>query len=178
MASRSIDSYVHAIHSFQAFDPGDVFETFDPVEAKRYDLHTKHVFPNFTIRNCEACHTDASKGNVPDQSESMPSLLSSSDTVATWYSLDVDDLAVEDPAGRKIGSVPPYVTGAASRACGGCHRARFIRDDAAGELAAWNSHTQAFGTLADATNDPLTEDVDETSEILYGVIDKIMGLFE
>jgi OmcA/MtrC family decaheme c-type cytochrome len=178
MASRSIDSYVHAIHSFQDFDPGDTFETFDPVFAKRYDTHTKHVFPNFTIRNCEACHTDAAKGNVPEQSQSMPSLLSSSDTLATWYSLDAEGLAVEDPTGRNIGSVPQYVTGAASRACGGCHRARLIRDDAAGDLASWNAHTQAFGTLADATNDPATDTVDETSEILYGVIDKIMGLFE
>jgi len=177
MASRSIDSYVHAIHSFQAFDPGDVFEAFDPVFAKRYDTHIKHTFPNFTIRNCEACHTDASYGNVPDQAQSMPSLLSSSDTVATWYSLDAEGLAVEDPTGRNIGSVPQYVTGAASRACGGCHRARLIRDDAAGDLAGWNSHTEAFGTLADATDDDVTPE-DETSEILYGVIDKIMSLFE
>jgi hypothetical protein len=176
MASRSIDSYVHAIHSFQAFDPGDTFKTFDPVLAKRYDLHIKHVFPNFTIRNCEACHTDASKGNVPNQAESMPSLLSSSDTVATWYSIvnepgnPLNGLAVENPAGRKIGSVPQYVVGAASRACGGCHRARFIRDDAAGELASWNAHTQAFGTLV--------ENSEPNDGVLYGVIDKIMSLFE
>jgi OmcA/MtrC family decaheme c-type cytochrome len=170
MASRSIDSYVHAIHSFQDFDPGDTFETFDPVFAKRYDMHTKHNFPNFTIRNCEACHTDASFGNVPDQAQSMPSLLSSSDTVATWYSLDAEDLAVEDPSGRNIGTIPQYVTGAASRACGGCHRARFIRDDAAGDLASWNSHTEAFGTLVENSED---DDL-----ILYGVIDKIMSLFE
>jgi OmcA/MtrC family decaheme c-type cytochrome len=190
MASRSIDNYVHAIHSFQAFDPGDVFKTFDPVEAKRYDQHIKHVFPNFTIRNCEACHVTPEEGNgsvvynVPDQAKSMPSLLSSSDTVATWYDI-IDDpndplegLAIERPAGRNIGSVPQYVVGASSRACGGCHRARLVRDDAAGDLAAWNAHTEAFGTLADASDDPLTEDVNETSEILYGVIDKIMGLFE
>jgi OmcA/MtrC family decaheme c-type cytochrome len=175
MASRSIDSYVHAIHSFQAFDPGDVFETFDPVYAKRYDLHIRHTFPNFTIRNCEACHTDASFGNVPEQSQSMPSLLSSSDTVATWYTMVPtagipSTIAEEDPSGRNIGDVPQYVTGAASRACGGCHRARFIRDDAAGDLAAWNAHTEAFGTLL--------ENSEPDDAILYGVIDKIMSLFE
>jgi OmcA/MtrC family decaheme c-type cytochrome len=180
MASRSIDSYVHAIHSFQAFDPGDVFETFDPVFAKRYDTHIRHTFPNFTIRNCEACHVTAGDNNgaggtfpvtynVPDQAKSMPSLLSASDTVLTWYDI-VDGLAVENPAGRNIGSVPSYVTGAASRACGGCHRARLIRDDAAGDLAAWNAHTEAFGTLL--------ENSEPDDAILYGVIDKIMGLFE
>ncbi|HSN52303.1 MAG TPA: hypothetical protein VLS87_07215 [Woeseiaceae bacterium] len=174
VTSRSIDSYVHAIHSFQDFDPGDTFETFDPVFAKRYDQHIKHVFPNFTIRNCEACHTDASFGNVPDQSASMPSLLSSSDTIATWYEivegLNFTDPAVEDPSGRNIGTIPSYVTGAASRACGGCHRARFIRDDAAGALASWNAHTEAFGTLV--------ENSEPDDAILYGVIDKIMSLFE
>ena len=77
MASRAIDSYTHAIHSFQDFDVGDTFETFDPVLAKRYDQHTKHVFPNFTIRNCEACHV-AGTFNVPDQSKSMPGVLSAS----------------------------------------------------------------------------------------------------
>ena len=133
-------------------------------------MHIKHTFPNFTIRNCEACHTDASYGNVPDQAQSMPSLLSSSDTLATWYSLDAEGLAVEDPTGRNIGSVPSYVTGAASRACGGCHRARLIRDDAAGDLAAWNAHTEAFGTLV--------ENSEPDDAILYGVIDKIMKLFE
>jgi hypothetical protein len=175
MASRSIDNYVHAIHSFQEFDPGDVFRSFDPVYAKRYDLHINHNFPNFTIRNCEACHTDAEKGNVPDQSASMPSLLSSSDTVATWYKM-VDTLGIpgtiaeEVPSGRNIGSVPQYVTGAASRACGGCHRARLIRDDAAGDLAAWNQHTEAFGTLL--------ENSEENDGILYKVIEKVMGVFE
>jgi len=169
MASRSIDSYVHAIHSFQDFDPGDTFEEFDPVLAKRYDQHIKHVFPNFTIRNCEACHMEG-KYDVPDQSQSMPGLLSKSDEVATWYDI-VDGLAVENPAGRNIGTVPELVTGASSRACGGCHRARLIRDDAAGDLAALNAHNESFGTLV--------ENVDtDSDEVLFGVIDKIMSMFE
>ncbi len=212
MASRSLDNYVHAIHTFQAFDPADVFGArqpdgsylpdFDPVFAKRYDQHTKHVFPNFTIQNCEACHvtagglidpadTDGPRYsatpvyNVPDQSRSMPGLASPSDNVVTWYEI-VDtppgsipsDVAVEDPLGRNIGGVPNYVMGPASRACGGCHRARLIRDDAPGALASLNGHTEAGGTLVDATDDPATGDRNETSEILFGIIDKIMSLFE
>ncbi len=168
MASRNIDNYVHAIHSFQDFDIGDTFETFDPVLAKRYDQHIKHVFPNFTIRNCEACHLPG-KFEVPDQSESMPGLQAASDTVATWYSLDENGLAVEDAAGRNIGDIPEYVTGPASRACGGCHRARLINQDEAGALGALNSHVDTNGYLIEN---------DEEDSVLYDVIFYIMGLFE
>jgi OmcA/MtrC family decaheme c-type cytochrome len=175
MASRSIDNYVHAIHSFQAFDPGDTFEVFDPVLAARYNQHVHHTFPNFTIRNCEACHLDGTF-DVPDQSKSMPSASSTSDTVATWYEMVStggnipSSIASEVPAGRNIGTVPEMVTGPASRACGGCHRAEFINVDDAGGLASWNAHTEAFGTFVE--NDP-TDD-----SVLFEVIDKIMSLFE
>jgi len=174
MASRSIDSYVHAIHTFQDFDVGDTFEEFDPVKAKRYDQHVNHVFPNFTIRNCEACHREGTY-NVPDQSKSMPGLLAASDTVATWYDI-VGGTAVEDAAGRNIGSVPEAVTGPASRACGACHRARLINDDAPGDLASFNAHTEAFGTFVE--NDSADTAEDPADEILFGVIDKIMSMFE
>ena len=167
MASRAIDSYVHAIHSFQDFDVGDTFETFDPVFAARYDQHINHVFPNFTIRNCEACHLD-NVYNVPDQSQSMPGVLATSDAPVTWYEI-VGGLAVEDPAGRSIGSVPEFVTGPASRACGACHRSRMINRDLAGNLASFNAHTDAFGTLAE-------NDAEDT--VLFGIIDDIMSLFE
>ncbi|MDH3620273.1 MAG: hypothetical protein OER91_05255 [Gammaproteobacteria bacterium] len=177
MASRSIESYVHAIHSFQDFDVGDTFETFDPVDAKRYDQHIKHVFPNFTIRNCEACHRKGTY-NVPDQSQSMPGVLATSDDVATWYDIDeATELAVENTAGRNIGFVPELVTGPASRACGACHRSRLINQDEAGALASFNAHTEAGGTLVE--ND--TEDDEGTSvddEVVFGVIDKIMSMFE
>jgi OmcA/MtrC family decaheme c-type cytochrome len=185
MASRSIDSYVHAIHSFQEFDVDEVFNgedangdpiaAFDPVFAKRYDQHINHTFPNFTIRNCEACHIDpVLEGdgtvvyNVPDQAKSMPSLLSASFTPLTWYDI-TGGVATEDPSGRNIGTVPEYVVGAASRACGGCHRADLISADLAGNLAAFNAHTEAFGTLVEN---------DDEDSVLYGVIDKIMSLFE
>ena len=152
MASRAIDSYVHAIHSFQPFDLDDAAASNDPVEDARTAQHQLHTFPNFTIRNCEACHMDGTY-NVPDQSKSMPGVLSKS-----W--------AITD---RNIGTVPEYVTGPASRACGGCHRADLINADLAGDLASFNAHTEAFGTLEE--NDP--DDL-----VLYGIIDKLMSLFE
>jgi len=158
MASRSIDSYVHAIHSFQAFDSGDVDFT-NPVEAARYALHIEHTTPIFSLKACEACHLEGTF-NVPDQSKSMPGLLSKADT---W---NVD---------RAIGSVPEYVTGPASRACGGCHRAELINEDNAGYLAAFNQHTNAGGYLVVNDDDPAGELSDE---VLYGIIDKVMTWFE
>jgi hypothetical protein len=183
MASRSIENYVHAIHSFQDFDPGDIFDGFDAVLAKRYDDHIKHVFPNFTIRNCEACHLEGTF-DVPDQSQSIPGLQSASDSPSTWYEIVAapagkapSTMAIEKPSGRNIATVPEAVTGPASRACGGCHRARLINQDEAGALAAFNEHVKAGGTYVenDSANNP-PDDPDD--EILYGIIDKIMSLFE
>jgi OmcA/MtrC family decaheme c-type cytochrome len=152
MASRAIDSYVHAIHSFQPFDEDDVANADDPVFDAWNAQHKQHTFPNFTIRNCEACHNEGVY-NVPDQSKSMPGVISKS-----W-----------DIADRNIGTVPEYVTGPASRACGGCHRADLINADLAGDLATFNAHTEAFGTLQENDSDDLA---------LYGIIDKIMSFFE
>ncbi len=156
MQSRSIDSYVHAIHSFQAFDIGDV-NFADPVAAMRYNLHVEHVYPNFTITNCESCHNKGAF-EVPDQSKSLPGLLSASDAVKNWD--------------RNIGSVPGYITGPASRACGSCHRARMINEDEAGELVSFNQHTKQGGYLIKegATSQ-------ETESLLTTVIDYIMALF-
>ena len=149
MQSRSIDSYVHAIHSFQAFDPGDIdFE--DAVEKTRYELHVEHVYPNFTIKNCQSCHT-AGMFEVPDQSKSMPGLQSAADT---W---NVD---------RNIGAVPSYITGPGSRACGGCHRAHAINEDNANELAAFNQHTKVNGYL-----------IVNSTGMLDMVIETLMAMF-
>ena len=178
MASRSIDSYVHTIHSFQAFDVEDVFTgedangdpiaAYDQVFTKRYDAHINHRFPHFTITNCEACHV-AGTFNVPDQSQSMPGVLATSDDPLTWYEI-VAGVPVEDPSGRNIGStIPEFVTGPASRACGACHRSEWIKDDVAGDLTAFNAHTASFGTLAEN---------DATDSVLFGIIDDIMSLFE
>jgi OmcA/MtrC family decaheme c-type cytochrome len=163
MASRSIENYVHGIHSFQAFDTDDIFNDtvtvddvrttvpgFDPVLARRYDLHVNHTF-----------------------------VLSSSYDVLTWYefadSTGFDgEAVVENPDGRNIGSVDAAVVGPASRSCGGCHRADLINDDAAGDLAAFNAHTETFGTYV-SVEDP---DDDEGQAVLIGIIDKIMTWFE
>ena len=141
--------------------------------ALRYDHHVKHVFPNFTITNCEACH-EPGTFNVPNQAETMPGVLSASYELNTWYGIygssgAVPGKAFDDPSGRNIGDIPEYVTGPASRACGGCHRARFINQDEAGALASWNAHTQAFGTYSEN---------DSNDQVMWGVIEKIMGMFQ
>jgi len=153
MQSRSIDSYAHAIHAFQYFDTNSV-DFAEPVAKARYERHIEHTFPNFTILSCQGCH-NTGKFNVPDQSKSMPSLLSASYTLKN--------------ADRAIGSVPQYVTGAAGRACAGCHRAEMINEDDAGDLAALNSHVEQNGILLDNT---------APNSFLYGVFDKIMGYFK
>ena len=164
MQSRSIDSYVHAIHSFQPFDIGDVFEDpIDPVELKRFEAHKTHKFPFFTALACEGCHVDdfvagEVRYNVPDQTESMPGVMAASD----------------DVAGRNIGSIEEHVQGPASRACGSCHRAVMINGDHAGSLASFDAHTGAFGTYVENIVD---EDGSE-DKVLFGIIDKIMTWFE
>ncbi|MHB8829704.1 MAG: multiheme c-type cytochrome [Syntrophales bacterium] len=152
MQSRSIDSYVHSIHAFQPFDPGDIDFT-DPVEALHYEHHIESTYPNFTLTNCESCH-NAGKYEAPDQAKSLGGTLSKADTVA----------------GRNIGAVPSYVTGPGSRACGSCHRSAMINEDQAGELAAFNQHVKTFGYLAEV---PTT-----TNTVFDDVITKIMQIFK
>ncbi|HEY5670151.1 MAG TPA: hypothetical protein VIS10_09150 [Anaerolineales bacterium] len=154
MQSRSIDSYVHAIHSFQAFDIGDI-DFADPVEAMHYEHHIEFPYPKHGITDCSSCHVDGTN-NVPDQSKSLPGLLSASDPVNGWD--------------RKIGEVPEYVTGPASRACGGCHRAVMIKEDEAVELTAFNLHTKQGGYLIEGGED--------SSGTLMSVINEIMALFK
>jgi len=133
MQSRELASYVHAIHSFQAFDTDEVnFD--DPVEAKLYGIHIEHTFPNFSIKNCEACHVKGTFDPV-DQSESLPAVLSASYENETWD--------------RSISFVPSYVTGPSSRACGACHRTELINEDEAGELASFFQHTKQGGYLVE-----------------------------
>jgi OmcA/MtrC family decaheme c-type cytochrome len=154
MESRSIDSYIHAIHSSQPFDIGDIDFT-DPVQALHYNEHIEFPYPTHGRQDCESCHT-ADSNNVPSQSASLPGLQSASDEVTTMD--------------RKISDVPSYVTGPASRACGGCHRATLINEDAAGELTMFNLHTQNGGYLIDAGEDPATT--------LGTTIDEIMAIFK
>ena len=153
MQSRSIDSYAHAIHSFQAFDIGDI-DFNDPVQAIEYELHTETTYPTHGITDCESCHVEGMY-NVPDQTKSLPAILSASDTVKGWD--------------RDIGTVPSYITGPASTACGGCHRAQAINEDSAGELIPFLQHTAQGGYLIDAGSDP--------RDMLIQVMNEIMAIF-
>ncbi|MGE5753485.1 MAG: hypothetical protein ACM319_07580, partial [Deltaproteobacteria bacterium] len=58
-----------------------------------------------------------------------------------------------------------YVTGHACRACGRCHRAESIKEDDAGTLASFNSHTKTMGYLI------------ENGDVM-AVIDTIMAPFK
>jgi OmcA/MtrC family decaheme c-type cytochrome len=154
MQSRSIDSYVHAIHSFQAFDIGDIdFE--NEVLATKYDIHVEHTIPTFTAKYCEACHNEGTY-EVPDQTKSLPGLLSASDSV--------------ESRDRAIGDIPEVATGPAARACGGCHRAQKINEDDVSGLASFYLHMEAGGYLVEVVDD-------EMATILQ-VIDEIMAYFE
>jgi OmcA/MtrC family decaheme c-type cytochrome len=151
LQSRSLDSYVHAIHSFQAFDIGDIDFENEALAAK-YEIHVEHTIPTFSAKYCEACHYEGMY-EVPDQSKSLPGALSGTDSV--------DD--------RNIGDYPIQITGPASRACGGCHRAELINEDDASKLASFFQHTNMGGYLIEGGDDyPAT---------LGEVIDQIMENF-
>ena len=60
------------------------------------------------------------------------------------------------------------VVGPAARACGGCHRAQFIKEDDAQGYVVFNEHTKDFGFRVEN---------DDDDEFLYAIIDLIMGLF-
>lgn len=150
MQSRSIDSYVHAIHSGQVFD-FDEYDFTDPVDALHYEHHIGFPYPTHGIRNCESCHNPGTY-NVPDQAKSLPGLLSDSESNET-----ID---------RSIGYVPSYVTGPASRACGGCHRAEMINEDDADGLAEFLQHIRGGGYL-----------VEDDDGVLATFIDEIMAIF-
>ncbi len=154
MQSRSIDSYVHGIHSFQAFDIGDVDFT-DPVQAAQYDIHVEHNLPTFTAKSCEACHNEGTY-EIPDQTKSLPGLLSASDSVTS--------------RDRAIGDVPEVATGPGARSCGGCHRAMAITDDDANKLAAFYSHMKMGGYVLEVEGNE--------TEFIMAVIGDIMGKFE
>ena len=111
--------------------------------------------PTHGITNCESCHV-AGAYNVPDQSKSLPGLLSASAEINGWD--------------RKIGEVPVL-----------CHRSRFeslwwmppaelINEDSFGGLIVLNQHMKQGGYLIEAGEDP--------NSTLASVIDQIMGFFK
>ena len=155
MQSRSIDSYVHAIHSFQAFDVGDVDFSNDAVAAK-YDIHVEHTIPTFSAKYCEACHNEGTY-EVPDQTKSLPGLLSASDSV--------------DSRDRAISDVPEVATGPGARACGGCHRAELINEDDASGLASFYQHMEMGGYVIETSSS-------EELATIVKVIGDIMAVFE
>jgi OmcA/MtrC family decaheme c-type cytochrome len=151
--SRSIDSYVHAIHSGQAFDIGDI-DFADAVEELHYEHHIGFPYPTHGIQNCESCHIEGTY-EVPDQSKSLPGALSATDEI--------------EGKERDIGDIPIYITGPAARACGGCHRAELITADDANGLASFMQHTNMGGYLI--------EGGDDYTVTLGTVIDDIMAYF-
>lgn len=131
MQSRSIDSYVHAIHSMQPFDIGDI-NFADPVAKLRYEHHIESNYPNFAgALNCESCHVSGTY-DVPNQTRSLPGLLSAADAVTTTT--------------RAIGTVAAEITGPGARACGSCHRSKFINEDDVAGLAALYAHTNMYSS--------------------------------
>ena len=154
MQSRSIDSYVHAIHMSQQFDVGDI-DFSDPVQAEKYMTEIEMPFPKHGATDCESCHV-AGMYNVPDQSKSLPGILSASDTL---NGLD-----------RNIGEIPSVVVGPAARACGACHKAELVNEDSAGGLAMLNQHMTQGGYTVDSGDDAIAT--------LNDVIEKVMSLFK
>jgi len=151
LQSRSIDSYAHAIHAFQAFDIGDI-DFADPVQAMEYEHHINSLFPRFGVADCESCHV-AGTFDIPDQANSMPGVLSATDTIKGKT--------------RNIGAIDSTVTGPGARACGACHKAHAINEDDAGALGIQNQHYLTFGYS-----------VKNETGTWEAVVEKIMSIFK
>jgi OmcA/MtrC family decaheme c-type cytochrome len=154
MQSRSLDSYIHALHAGQVLDIADIDFT-DPVQAMHYNHHIEFPFPTHGSTNCEACHVEGMY-NMPDQTKSLPGILSASETLSGTV--------------RTIGAIPSVVTGPGSRACGGCHRAELINEDAVSELIPFDIHTEQGGYMVEAGDVP--------TATLNSVIDQIITSFK
>lgn len=153
--SRSIDSYVHSIHSFQYPDKKNVDFT-DAFAAMEYRHHTETYFPRFGLgdgaTDCESCHV-AGKYGVPDTSKSLPALLSATDTLK----------GITNP----MGSYPSYVTGPGANACGSCHRGQKVVEGDAGGLSTLWSHWRQNGYL-----------VENVPTLWNAVVEKVMAPFK
>ena len=150
MQSRSLESYVHAIHSMQAFDVAGI-DFKDPFQALEYEEHVTMPYPTHEIGNCESCHAKGAY-DVPGQSEALPAILSASAKNETWD--------------RNIGTVPSMVVGPATNACGACHRADLINEDKAGELAVLNRHFVQGGYEVPAGDKPLDTWTKVTNDVM------------
>jgi OmcA/MtrC family decaheme c-type cytochrome len=165
MQSRSIDSYVHAIHSFQAFDISGI-DLNDPVAAMEYKSHVNSAYPNGTIMNCQSCHA-AGTFDVPVQSKSMPGVLSKSSAFKAGT--------------RNISGIAQAITGPAVRACGSCHKAQAINaKDGLGDsskLALLNSHFNDFGYQVDASAYSSTT-TPTLADLWNSITTKMMAIFK
>jgi OmcA/MtrC family decaheme c-type cytochrome len=157
--SLAIDSWAHAFHNNQAFD-AENFDFNDGVDRKRYEWYVETFFPMFTLQACSGCHNPG-MFEVPNQMRSSPAMLSAVSGNATNPFM--------------ISGVPPYVTGAGSRSCMGCHRAEFIKDDLALELLVGNSHTAEMGFMINNSSVENPLPTDATANWFYQATDKIMG---
>ncbi len=153
MQGRSLESYVHAIHSMQYFDPQNI-DFKDPVQALHYEEHTTMPYPTHGITNCESCHAKGTY-DLPGPGAALPALLSASAKNETWD--------------RNIEGVPSVVVGSAALTCGGCHRAEMINEDKAGGLGVLNKHFSEYGFEVPAGEKPL--------DTWQKVTDQLMELF-
>jgi OmcA/MtrC family decaheme c-type cytochrome len=144
MQSRSIDSYVHALHSMQVMDVNGI-NFADPVAAMKYGHHIESTYPKFTTLDCESCHNPGTY-DVPDVKKSLPGVLSASSTITGKT--------------RAINGIPSVVTGPAARACGACHRSEMIKEDDATKLLWFNEHTGTWGYRETNATGKLEEVVD------------------
>jgi OmcA/MtrC family decaheme c-type cytochrome len=138
MQSRSIDSFVHALHSMQEMDIKNI-DPLNAVSIVRYEKHIEGNYPNFAKPlNCESCH-NAGTYDVPDQAKSLPSIVSASSNFFGNYP-------------RTLGTFAAEITGPGARACGACHRAKMINEEDGSSLAAFYAHTNGFSSFVTATD--------------------------
>ena len=134
----SLDSYVHAIHSMQDFDvvehrlqgPGP-----GPAVRRAHD----HAVPDPRRDQLRVLPLPRARTKCRTRPRLCRRSCRRRPTNETWD--------------RNIGTVPSVVTGPATTACGGCHRAQLINEDKAGGLAVLNQHfTQAATRSRPATS--------------------------
>jgi hypothetical protein len=154
-------------------------------------LNDTRPLTSSSLTNCEGCHVTSTFTNpkassgvtyeVPDQSTTMPGLLSASATLTKgWFVLDANGNYAGTAPDRNIsgvptGIIPSYVTGPASRACGGCHRAKFVNEDDVNGLVSFNQHANMGGYMVDTSQTSTTWTT--VTAYLYGVISHIMSMF-
>jgi OmcA/MtrC family decaheme c-type cytochrome len=162
MQSRSIDSFVHAIHSYQFMDSKSV-DFANAFAAFEYAEHIDSVYPNFSIQNCESCH-NAGTYNPPAQNRSLPGISS-----ASWAFLN-RTTNIPGYVASPLAGVPAVVTGPADRACGSCHRATMINADSATNLTNFNQHTAEWGYRVTGTGG-ISATTTELSTVMQGLKD-------